>query len=83
MTPETPKESPNATIQGQAQQKIQDEDCFILEGQLLMLELLTDVTLAQTFLIIKKDQLRLLWIRQNIVDYLTSKGMEETELDSF
>ena len=54
MTPETPKESPNATIQGQTQQKIQDEDCLTLEGQLLMLELLTDVTLTQTFLIIKK-----------------------------
>jgi hypothetical protein len=54
----TVKETADSTIQGQAQEKIQDEGCLTIEGQLLMLELLTDTTLARTYLVIKKENLR-------------------------
>jgi hypothetical protein len=54
----TIKESADSTLKGQAQDKIQDEGYLTTEGQLLILELLTDTSLARTYLIIKREELR-------------------------
>jgi hypothetical protein len=74
------KESADSTIEGQAQEKIQDEGCLTMEGQLLMLELLTNATLARTYLIIKKDELRAKWLKQQIVRYIATHG--EGDIDT-
>jgi hypothetical protein len=74
------KESADSTIEGQAQEKIQDEGCLTMEGQLLMLELLTNATLARTYLIIKKDELRAKWLKQQIVRYIATQG--EGDIDT-
>jgi hypothetical protein len=46
-----------------------------------MLDQLTDATLARTYLIIKKDELRARWLKQQILKYIASGG--EGEIDAF
>jgi hypothetical protein len=60
------QESVSDTLQGQAQDKIQEEGRMTVEGQLVMLELLADTTLARTYLAIKKDELRVKWIKKQL-----------------
>src|ERR1700733_3855531 len=74
------KETADSTIQGQAQEKIQDEGCLTIEGQLLILDQLTDATLARTYLITKKDELRARWLKQQILKYIASGGEGEIGL---
>jgi hypothetical protein len=51
------KETVNSTLQGRAQEKVQDEACLTEAGQLLMITRFTDPVLARTYLSLKKDSL--------------------------
>lgn len=51
-----PKDTVDSTIVGQAQERVQDEGYLTMEGQLLLLELLTDSTKARTYMSIKKGR---------------------------
>jgi hypothetical protein len=45
------KDSVDSTMQGQAQLQVLEEVCLTSEGHLIMVELLTDPTLAHTYLV--------------------------------
>lgn len=73
------KETVDSTLQGQAQQQIQDVACLTIEGQLVLLELLTDGTLARTYLAIKDDDLRAKWLKKQLTKYLNNSGESTME----
>jgi hypothetical protein len=60
------KEMVDSTLQGQAQEKVQDEACLTEAGQLLMITRFTDPVLARTYLSLKKDSLRVLFFRKQL-----------------
>jgi hypothetical protein len=74
------KKNVDSTIEGQAQQKIQEESILNDEGQLLMIELLTNATIARTYLTIKNDELQeksLRRVLQKEVDKIPGTMLEE------
>jgi hypothetical protein len=77
------KDTADSTVQGQAQQKIQDETCLTTEGQLLMLDLLTNATVARTYLTLKSDDLRAKWLERQLVRQVEALGgnMEDYWID--
>ena len=56
-----------STIQGLATEKIQEEFCLTPEGQLFMLDLLDNESLARTYVALKSDKLRTMWLRKQLV----------------
>jgi hypothetical protein len=60
------EETVRSTITGQAQEKVQDEVCLTVKGQLFMLRLLADSTIARTYMSIKRDELRTQWLREEL-----------------
>ncbi len=78
------KETVDSTLQGQAQEKVQDEGCLTEEGQLVMLERLSDPTLARTFMAIKSEGLRIKWLKKQLEKHLELLGggnLEELYID--
>jgi len=73
-------ESVGDTLQGQAQEKIQEEGCLTDEGLLVMLELLTDTNMARTFLAIKKDDLKAKWIKKQLEKHVEKEGRDINKL---
>ena len=65
------RDTVTSSLQGQAQEKIQDEACLNEDGQVVMLGILTDVNIARTYLAIKSSKLRARWIRKQIEEYIT------------
>jgi hypothetical protein len=59
-------ENVGSTLQGQAQLKVQTEECLTVEGQLIMLDQFTDQALARTYLSIKNDELRLKFLKRQV-----------------
>jgi hypothetical protein len=62
------KESATSSVEGQAQEAIQDESCLTEEGQLAMIELLADSGLARTYLTLRSDTLRTKWIKKKLME---------------
>jgi hypothetical protein len=61
------KDSVDSTIQGQVQLQVVEEACLTSEGQLAKVELLTDPTLARTYLVfLHKEELRVLWLKNQL-----------------
>ena len=78
-----PKETVDSTIQGQAQEKMQEERCLTEEGQLVILEVLADANLARTFMAIKAEKLRTKWLKKQLEKHVTDNGsfLEELFID--
>jgi hypothetical protein len=66
------RDTVDSTIQGQAQEKVQDEKSLTLAGQMIMIHRFTDAILARTYLGLKSNTLRDLFFHQQLDD-------EETE----
>jgi hypothetical protein len=58
-----------STIQGLATQKVQEEACLMLEGQLFMLDLLEKEALAHTYVALELEKLRVMWLRKQLQQY--------------
>jgi hypothetical protein len=69
-----PKDTVDSTIEGQAQEKVQGELVLTVEGQLVMLEILSKATLARTFMAIKAQKLRSLWLKKQLMKYIEENG---------
>jgi len=74
------QEAVGNTLQGQAQESIQEEACLTDDGQLVMLELLADTNIARTFLAIKKEELKAKWIKKQLEKYIEKVGGDITKL---
>jgi hypothetical protein len=74
------KETVDSTIAGQAQQQVQDENCLTEEGQLVLLDMLSDASLARTFMAIKAEKLRTKWLKKQLEKYVESTGIDLGEL---
>ena len=55
-----------STLQGLATQKVQEEACLTLEGQLFMLDLLEKEALARTYVALESERLRVMWLRKQL-----------------
>jgi hypothetical protein len=53
-------------VQGQAQERVQDESCLTEAGILLMIERFTDPALARTYLSLKKETLRTMFLKDQV-----------------
>jgi hypothetical protein len=53
-------------IQAQAQEKVQEEPCLTEAGQLFMVERFTDPVLARTYLSLKKESLRIMFLKKQV-----------------
>jgi hypothetical protein len=61
------KDTVDSTIEGQAQLKVLEEVCLTNEGQLVMIELLSNPTLARTYMVfLQKDELRIQWLKKQL-----------------
>lgn len=60
------KDTVDSSLEGQAQSRIQDEACLTVDGVLVMLDLLEDKATARTYLGIKKDELRVNWLKKQL-----------------
>jgi hypothetical protein len=79
----TIKDTVDSTIEGQAQEKMQEEDCLTEEGQLVMLEVLSSAVLARSLMAIKGEKLRTKWLKKQLEKYvLENRGeLEEFFID--
>jgi len=68
------KDTVDSSLQGQAQEKVQEEGCLTEEGQLVMLDLLSDLGLARTYMAIKAEKLRIKWLKKQMEKHLVSSG---------
>jgi hypothetical protein len=58
----------DSTLQGQAVEKVQAEFCLTTEGQAFMIDFLGEnLALARSYVAIKKDELRSVWLKKQIV----------------
>jgi hypothetical protein len=73
------KDTVDSTIEGQAQERVQSEPCLTVEGQLAMLDILLTPVLARTYMAIKAQQLRSLWLKKQLEKYIIEKGGELDE----
>lgn len=63
-----PQDTVDSTLQGQALEKVQKESWLTTEGQAFMIEFLgADLALARSYVAIKKDELRAIWLKKQIV----------------
>lgn len=62
----TTKDTVASTIQGQAQIQIQDEVALTEEGQLFMVERFENAVLARTYLALRSDTLRNMWLKKQL-----------------
>jgi hypothetical protein len=76
----TVKDTVDSTIEGQAQEKMQEEGCLTEEGQLVMLEVLSTAVLARTFMTIKGEKLRRKWLKKQLEKHVLENGGELEEL---
>lgn len=74
------KETVDDTLQGQAQKSMQHESCLSDEGQLVMLQVLADASLARTFLAIDAEKLRTKWLKKQLEKYVQDNGGDLEEL---
>lgn len=65
------------TLKGQAFDKIQEEACLTSEGVLVMLELLSRPATARTYMALKRDKLRVRWIKRILSNYIENQDAEE------
>jgi hypothetical protein len=63
---ESNTETVRATLQGQAQEKIQEEARLTEEGQFLMIKRFNDVTVARTYLALKSESLQLKFLKEQL-----------------
>jgi hypothetical protein len=64
--PQESQELVRTTLQGQAQEKIQEDHRLTEEGQLLMIERFTDITVARTYLALKTKSLQLKFFKRQL-----------------
>lgn len=64
--PSETRESVTTSLQGQAQEKVQDDSRLTEEGQLLMIERFTDITVARTYLALKSKSLQLKFFKRQL-----------------
>jgi len=63
-----PQDTVDSTLQGQAVEKVQEEFCLTTEGQAFMIDFLGEnLALARSYVAIKKDELRSVWLKKQIV----------------
>jgi hypothetical protein len=60
--------SMDSTTQEKAQAKVQEEMCLTEAGQLYMIDRFRDSALARTYLGLKKESLRLMWLKSQVGD---------------
>jgi hypothetical protein len=64
---QVPKDTVDSTVEGQAQLRILEEASLTEEGQLLMIEMLTDPVMARTYLVFQEhEKLRVRWMRKQL-----------------
>ena len=68
-----------STIQGLAAEKVQEEACLTPEGQIFMLELLDKESLARTYVALKSEKLRTMWLKKQLVQ--NDGDLEEIFID--
>jgi hypothetical protein len=68
-----------STIQGLAAEKVQDEACLTPEGQIFMLDLLDKESLARTYMALKSEKLRTMWLKKQLVQ--NDGDLEELFID--
>jgi hypothetical protein len=60
------KETVESTLSGQAVTRIQEESSLMEDGMLVMMDLLSDSTLARTYMAIRSESLRAKWIKKQL-----------------
>jgi hypothetical protein len=60
------KEMVESILEGQAQEKIQNETCLTEAGQFLMIEQFTDPVLTRTYLSLKKNSLQIMFFKKQL-----------------
>jgi hypothetical protein len=76
------KDSVDSTIQGQAQLQVIEEACLTSAGHLAMVELLTDPTLARTYLVfLHKEELRVKWLKSQLEKTRTNGNIDDLFID--
>ena len=66
---QAPAEGVQRLLQGQAQVKVQKEECLTQAGKIVMLGVLAEVTNVQTYLVLQSATMRKKWIKLQLQCY--------------